>query len=74
MMQKRMYLKNVSNDFYIAYGGTLVTINDSGVGIKGNSINISGAVKIEGDLEVSGDTTIGGKSFLTHTNGGMPLD
>ena len=66
--------KNVSNDFYIAYGGTLVTINDSGVSIKGGSINISGAVKIEGDLEVSGDATIGGKSFLTHTNGGMPLD
>ena len=66
--------KNISNDFYIAYGGTLVTINDSGVTIKGSSINISGAVKIEGDLKVSGDVTIGGKSFLTHTNGGMPLD
>ena len=49
-------------------------INDGGVTIKGNSINISGAVSIEGDLEVSGDATIGGKSFLTHTNGGMPLD
>jgi len=51
-----------------------VAINDSGVNIKGGSISISGPVKVDGSLEVSGDATIGGKSFLTHTNGGLPLD
>ena len=48
--------------------------------ILGENIEITGDVKITGKLEVSSDITTnsdviaGGKTLLTHTNGGNPVD
>ena len=48
--------------------------------ILGESIEITGDVKINGSLNVSSDITsetdviAGGKTLLTHTNGGSPVD
>lgn len=69
-----------SNDFYIIYGGNVIRMNDSEVEIKAGNISLNGNVSISGTLNVGSDITTdadmtaGGKSFLNHTNGGVPID
>ena len=68
------------NDFCIIYGGNVVRMNDDEVEIKAGNISLNGNVSISGTLNVGSDITTeadmtaGGKSFLNHTNGGVPID
>ena len=69
-----------SNDFYIIYGGNVIRMNNGEVEIKAGNISLNGNVSISGTLNVvsdittDADMTAGGKSFLNHTNGGVPID
>lgn len=68
------------NDFYIWFSGKEIIINGNGVTINSPKINLNGNVEISGtlntggDITTKGDMTAGGKSFLSHTNGGVPID
>ena len=68
------------NDFYILYGGNVIRMNENEVEIIAPVIKLNGNTTITGTLEVNkdittkADMTASGKSFLNHTNGGIPID
>lgn len=68
------------NDFYILYGGNVIRMNSGEVEITAPSIKLNGNTTISGSLDVgkdittNADLTASGKSFLNHTNGGIPID
>ena len=50
-----------------------VEITAPSIKLNGNT-TISGSLDVEKDITTKSDLTAGGKSFLNHTNGGVPID
>lgn len=54
-------------------GNTYIQVTDNKISMKATSIDIQGNVNVKGNISAN-DAILGGKSFLSHTNGGYSID